>query len=137
MEHLSHLPLTELVLEEGGWGPVLLVGRGGIPLLWGLNAKCILNKQVGSLISRYNCSQHFCAVPWPHGNVMGALCHAAACHLWALPLWGSWWLHPSVCPSESSLLSQARWLLGGTGLSLGKVAQTSDVGAKQRVNSSS
>lgn len=75
MEHLSHLPLSDLVLEEGSWGPIWLVGRGGIPLLWGPNAKYIL-KQVLSPISRYNCSQRFCADPWPHGNVMGALCHA-------------------------------------------------------------
>ena len=115
----SRLPVSDLILEEGSWGPVWLAGRGAIPLLWGLNAKYILNKQVIRLISRCNCSQHFCAVPRPHRNVgmTGGLCRAAACHLQASPSQGSRWLHPPVCPSESPSLSQARWLLGGTGLS--------------------
>lgn len=84
----SHLPLSDLDLEKGSWGPIWLAGRGGIRLLWGLNAKYIL-EQVLSPISKYDCSQHFRTISWPHGNVMGPLCHAAACHLWASPLWSS------------------------------------------------
>lgn len=113
----SHLSWADLILEEGSWRPVLLAGRGVMPLHWWLSTKCILNKQIIGVISGYNCSKHLRTIPQPPRNVgmMGGLCCAAACHLQASPSQGSRRLRPSVCPSESSPLSQARWLLGGTG----------------------
>lgn len=43
---VSHLPSSDLVLEEGSWGPAWLARRGAIPLLWGLNARHNLNEEV-------------------------------------------------------------------------------------------
>lgn len=34
-----HLPLSDLILEEGSWEPIWLARRGAIPLLWGAECK--------------------------------------------------------------------------------------------------